>query len=291
MTDKKISPLRRRMIEDMTIRNLADSTQTSYVNQMKKFAQFLGHSLDTATNEDVRRYQLHMAKSGYSISSRCIAVAALRFFFNITLERYDIGYLIPSPRRKCRLPRVLSQKEVARLLDAAPTQKARAAMSVAYGAGLRASEIVHLKVADIDGDRKLIRVHQGKGGKDRYVMLSPHLRKILLMWWMSFQTHDWLFPGRKPGTHLSKRGLSFYCASSAKAAKLGKSVSPHMLRHSFATHLLEQGVDIRIIQTLLGHSKIETTTIYTKVAAHVIQKIESPLDLLALVKDKRKPSS
>jgi len=290
MTDKKNSPLRCRMIEDMTIRNLADNTQRTYVNQIKYFSQFLGHSPAKATNEDVRRYQLHMAQSGFSLSTRTIAVAALKFFFNVTLQRRDIGDYIPTPRGESRLPNVLSQDEVALLLDAAPGPKALAALSAAYGAGLRASEVVHLKLSDIDGDRKLIRVEHGKGRKERYVMLSPHLRKVLLDWWRVYRSRGWLFSGRNPVNPLSTRTLNYYCRVAAKKAGFNKMVSTHMLRHSFATHLMEQGVDIRIIQTLLGHKNINTTTIYTRVASRIIGKVESPLDLLVSARRKVKPS-
>jgi len=239
MTDKKISALRRRMSEDMTIRNLAENTQRSYINQIRYFARFLGYSPDRATNEDVRRYQLHMAASGYSSSTRNIAAGALKFLFNTTLGRKDIGDFIPNPRPDQTLPSILSQDEVTLLLDAAPHQKARAALSVAYGAGLRACEVVSLKRSDIDGDRMLIRVEHGKGSKERYVMLSPHLREILRKYWKISRPRGWLFPGRTPVNPLSTRTMSYYCRVAAKNAGFNKLVYTHMLRHSFATHLLE----------------------------------------------------
>lgn len=287
MTNKAISPLRQRMIEDMTIRNFAAKTQKDYIRHVKNFSVFFGRSPDNATSEDIRGYQLHMMADGASVHTMLGAVSALKFFFNNTLGRRDIGNFIPAPREIRKLPVVLSQEEVARLLDFAPGLKARAALSVAYGAGLRASEVVSLKLSDIDGNRMVIRVEQGKGRKDRYVMLSSHLREVLLSWWRVSRTRGWLFPGQNPVNPLTTRQLNRLCHMAATAAELGKSVSPHMLRHSFATHLLEQGVDIRVIQALLGHKNINTTTIYTQVATRVIREVKSPLEDLMLLKKKK----
>ena len=291
MTDKTISPLRRRMIEDMTIRGLADKTQQGYIRHIRNFSIFFGRSPDQATSEDVRRYQLHLRTSGASVNTMAGAVSALKFFFNQTLGRHDIGNLIPTPREIRKLPVVLSEEEVERLLNCAPGLKAQAALSVAYGAGLRALEVVSLKVGDIDGDRKIIRVDQGKGNKDRLVMLSPHLHEVLRAWWMISRSRGWLFPGQNPVNHTTARQLISYCHMATSAAKIKKSVSPRTLRHSFATHLLEQGVDIRVIQTLLGHKNINTTTIYTQVATRIIKEVRSPLENLSLVQMRRKPGS
>ena len=210
MTNKAISPLRCRMIEDMTIRGLADKTQTGYIRHIKNFSIFFGRSPDQATAEDVRLYQLHLKTSAASVNTMAGAVSALKFFFNQTLGRHDIGNLIPTPREIRKLPVVLSEEEVERLLNSAPGLKAQAALSVAYGAGLRSLEVVSLKVDDIDGDRKIIRVEQGKGNKDRLVMLSPHLHEVLRAWWMISRSRGWLFPGQNPVNHMTARNLNRY---------------------------------------------------------------------------------
>ena len=277
-TDKAISPLRQRMIEDMTIRKLAPKTQHDYVQRVKHFAAFLGRSPDTASFEDVRRYQLHLAASGAGVPTINQTVSTLRFFFKITLGRADIvnhTQFIHVPRK---LPVVLSPEEVARFLDAAPGLKYKVALSVAYGAGLRVSEVVALKVSDIDSKRMVIRIEQSKGHKDRYVMLSPHLLELLRAWYNAARPQGWLFPGMNPVNPMTARQLRRACDTAAQMAEIGKRVSPHTLRHSFATHLLEQNTDIRVIQVLLGHAKLDTTALYTRVATKTIREIVSPLD-------------
>jgi integrase/recombinase XerD len=249
MTDKAISPLRRRMIEDMTIRKLAPKTRASYIRAVRNFTIFLGRSPDQASAEDLRRYQLHLASSGISIPSQNATVTALRFFFAVTLGRGEVTERMPFVREPRKLPVVLSPAEVARFLEAAPGLKYRAALSVAYGAGLRAAEVVSLKVGDIA--RMVIRVEQGKGHKDRYVMLSAHLLELLRAYWKAARPQGWLFPGRDPVQPLTTRQLNRACHAAAQAAGIDKRVSLHTLRHSFATHLLEQKVDIRVIQVLL----------------------------------------
>src|SRR5947208_336030 len=251
MTDEAMSPLRRRMIEDMTIRKLAPKTQHDYVQRVKNFAAFLGRSPDTASFEDVRRYQLHLAASGVGVPTINQTVSTLRFFFRVTLRRYDIvehAHFIHEPRK---LPVGLSPEEVARLLNAAPGLKYKAALSIAYGAGLRASEIISLKVSDIDSARMVIRVEQGKGRKDRYVMLSQHLLDLLRVWWRVGRPQGWLFPGQNPVNPLTPRQLNRACHAAARMAEIDKPVHLHTLRHCFATHLLEQKTDIRVIQVLL----------------------------------------
>jgi integrase/recombinase XerD len=282
MTDASVSPLRQRMIEDMTIRNLAPKTQHGYIRTIKQFAAFLGRSPDTASFEDVRRFQLHLAARGVGPGALNQAVSALRFLFRITLGRRDIVEHTPFVHKPHKLPVVLSPEEVARLLDAAPSLKYRAALSVAYGAGLRAGEVVSLKVSDIDSARMLIRVEQGKGRKDRYVMLSPHLLALLRAWWRVARPQGWLFPGQNRVNPLTTRQLNRACHTAAERARLDKPVSLHTLRHSFATHLLEQNIDIRVIQVLLGHAKLETTALYTRVATKTIRAVMSPLEQLAL---------
>jgi site-specific recombinase XerD len=291
MTDEATSPLRRRMIEDMTIRKFAAKTQHDYVQRVKNFAGFLGRSPDTATFEDVRRYQLHLAASGVGVASLNQTVSILRFFFRVTLKRHDIVEHTHFIREPHKLPVVLSPDEVACLLDAAPGLKYKAALSVAYGAGLRANEVISLKVCDIDSKRMLIRVEQGKGRKDRYVMLSPHLLDLLRAWWRAARPQGWLFPGRNPVQPMTTRQLNRACHAAAQMAEINKRVSLHTLRHSFATHLLEQNTDVRVIQVLLGHSKLDTTALYTRVATKTISEVTSPLEHIALkLKEMRPPS-
>src|SRR5512132_3821071 len=283
MTEEAMSPLRRRMIEDMTIRKLAPKTQHDYVQRVKTFAAFLGRSPDLANFEDVRRYQLHLAASGVGVPTINQTVSTLRFFFRVTLRRHDIvehTHFIHEPRK---LPVVLSPEEVARLLDAAPGLKYKAALSVAYGAGLRAGEVVSLRINHIDSERMVIRVEQGKGRKDRYVMLSPHLLALLRAWWKAARPQGWLFPGQSQVNPLTTRQLNRSCHAAAHMAEIKKRVSLHTLRHSFATHLLEQNIDIRVIQVLLGHAKLATTA---------IRAVMSPLDRLgSLAEGKPRPEA
>jgi site-specific recombinase XerD len=246
MTDEAMSPLRRRMIEDMTIRKLGRKTQQDYIQIIKKLAAFLGRSPDTATFEDLRRFQLHVVTSGVGTAAINRHVSALRFFFRVTLKRYAIVEHTHFIHEPCKLPVVLSQQEVARLLDAAPGLKYKAALSVAYGAGLRAAEVVSLKVCDIDSKRMVIRVEQGKGRKDRNVMLSPLLLDLLREWWKAARPQGWLFPGRDPVQPMTTRQLNRACHAAAQLAEIDKRVSLHTLRHSFATHLLEHNTDIRV---------------------------------------------
>ncbi len=281
MSPEAVSPLRQRMTEDMTIRQFGEHTKRDYIRQVRDFTAFLGVSPDRAEPEDLRRYQLHLASLGASYSRMNLASTALRFFFHVTLGRAGFGdrmARIPTPER---LPVVLSPEEVALLLAHAPNLKYRAALSVAYGCGLRISEIANLKVADIDSARMLIRVEQGKGRKDRYVMLAPHLLDLLRQWWLVKRSRGWLFPGQQPAQPITTRQLDRACRAAAQAARLDKRVSMHTLRHSFATHLLERRTDIRVIQVLLGHKKLDTTAVYTRVALKTIREVESPLALLA----------
>jgi len=281
MTDEAMSPLRRRMIEDMTIRKFAAKTQHDYVQRVKNFAAFLGRSPDTASFEDVRRYQLDLATRGAGVATLNQSVVTLRFFFRVTLKRHDIlehTHFIHEPRK---LPVVLSPEEVARLLDAAPGLKYKAALSVAYGAGLRASEVISLKIGDIDSERMTIRVEQGKGRKDRYVMLSRHLLQLLRAWYKTARPQGWLFPGRDRVQPMTTRQLNRACHAAAQMAEINKRVSLHTLRHSFATHLLEQNIDVRVIQVLLGHAKLDTTALYTRVATKTISEVMSPLEHIA----------
>jgi site-specific recombinase XerD len=280
MTDTRISPLRQRMIDDMTIRKMAPKTQAGYLRAVTNLAMFLGRSPDTASPEDLRRFQLHLAQTGTSAPTQNATVTALRFFFEVTLDRRGATDHLPFVRQPRKLPVVLSLEEVARLVDAAPNLKYKAALGVAYGAGLRASEVVSLKVADIDSTRMVIRVEQGKGRKDRYPLLSEHLLDLLRAYWKASRPQGWLFPGQNPVNPLTTRQLGRVCNAAAKAAGIDKRVSLHTLRHSLATHLLEHKVDIRVIQVLLGHKKLETTALYAQVATRTLRQVRSPLERL-----------
>jgi integrase/recombinase XerD len=282
MTDECISPLRRRMIEDMTVRHFKPKTQHDYIRTVKALAAFLGRAPDTATAEDLRRFQLHLTETHVRPPSINCVVTALRFFFTVTLERTDAIKHLTFVHEPRKIPVVLSPEEVVRLLEAAPGVKYKAAFSVAYGAGLRVSEVASLKVHDIDSERMMLRVEQGKGRKDRYVMLSPLLLDLLRDWWRIARPKAWLFPGQDPLQPISTRQINRACHAAADTARITKRVTPHTLRHSFATHLLEQNVDVRVIQVLLGHSKLETTALYTRIATNTIRAVMSPLERLSL---------
>ena len=285
-TTKPISPLRQRMIEDMALRKLAPKTQSNYLRAVINLTCFLGRSPDTASPEDLRRYQLHLVETGISSIMLNHTITALRFFFGVTLDHAEVMARMSSVREPRKLPVVLSREEVARLIDAAGKPKYQAVLSVAYGAGLRASEVVALKLGDIDSTRMTLRIEQGKGHKDRYAMLSPVLLQCLRVWWQAAHAKGkmldggWLFPGQNPVNPLSTRQLNRICHMAAAAAEIDKRVSMHTLRHSYATHLLEQKVDIRVIQVLMGHKKLETTALYAQVATDVLREVVSPLESL-----------
>jgi site-specific recombinase XerD len=287
MTDHVISPLRQRMIEDMTVRKFTAKTQNDYIRVVKNFTIFLGRSPDTASNEDLRRFQLHLNEKRVGAPTINLTISALRFFFTVTLGRADAARHLTFVHEPRKLPVVLSPEEVARLLEAAPGVKYKAALSVAYGAGLRVSEVATLKVSDVDSKRMMLRVEQGKGRKDRHAMLSPVLLELLRDWWQIARPIAWLFPGRDPVQPMSTRQLNRACHAAAVMAEIRKRVTPHTLRHSFATHLLEQNTDIRVIQVLLGHSKLETTALYTRIATNTIRAVMSPLDRLAPLMSKK----
>ena len=292
-----VSPLRRRMLDDMVMRGLREETQRDYIRFVRSFAAFLGRSPDTATAEDVRRFQVHQAETGVQPPTVNGSVSALRFLFTVTLDRPDLSRRLVLVRQPRKLPAVLSVEEVGRLLEAAPGPKHKAALGTAYGAGLRVSEVVALKVGDIDSTRMLIRVEQGKGRKDRNAMLSPQLLALLRQWWREGKRRGvmlpegWLFPGRNCLEPLSTRQLNRAVHEAAETAGIKKRVSPHTLRHSFATHLLEQDVDIRVIQVLLGHSKLDTTALYARVATKTIRAVTSPLEHLKLLMEGDGPSA
>ena len=276
--------LRERFIADMTVRGFINKTQKDYLRTVAGFAAFLGRSPATATAEDIRRFQIDQSKGGMNAPAMNSTVAALRFFFNHTVDRPDLARKLIRMRYPRRLPVVLSPEEVARLIGATTCLKHRAALSVAYGAGLRVAEVAALKVGDIDSQRMMIRVERGKGGRYRNAMLSPDLLVLLRAWWQEgrqqgvMRPGGWLFPGLDPARSISPRQLSRVVEAAAEAAGLTKHVSPHTLRHSFATHLLEDGVDIRVIQVLLGHAKLDNTALYTRVATKTVRTVTSPLD-------------
>ena len=278
----RVSPLRRRMIEDMTVRNLSPATQRSYLHAVAKFSRYFSRSPDRLDVEDVRAFQVFLVSQKISWPALNQTVCALRFFYGVTLNRPEIPERIAYAREPRKLPVILSADEVVRFLEAVPSLKTRTALTTAYAAGLRASEAVSLKVADIDSSRMLIQVRHGKGAKDRTVMLSPQLLAILRTYWRLARPREWLFPGRDESKPIDVQVLHAACRSATKAAGLAKRVTVHTLRHSFATHLLESGVDIRIIQVLLGHNSLSTTARYTQVATTTIAKTRSPIDRLAL---------
>jgi site-specific recombinase XerD len=297
MTKDTASPLRQRMIEDMDSRKLCAHTQRSHIYSCKRFAAFLKRSPDTATCEDLRLFQLHLAETGMSICNRNRIMTGVRFLFRVTLRRLDLAAEIYHLREPQKIPQVMSPDELRRLLAVASSLKVRVLLSLGYGCGLRAGEIVRLQVKHIDSAQKIVRIEQSKGRKDRNVMLSPETLDLLRQWWKVRRSrHDagtpvqerWLFPSRKTaGRPITTRQLSRLFHEAIEAAGIKKSVSLHALRHSFATHLLERGTDIRVIQALLGHEKLDTTARYTRVATGMIANIDSPLDMLG--QRRRKP--
>jgi integrase/recombinase XerD len=276
--------LRQRMIEDMTVRGFSAKTQHDYLRIVSRFAVFLGRTPGSATAEDVRRVQVEQREAGMPAPAMNSHVAALRFFFTTTIDRPDLSRRLVRVSYPRKLPTVLSLDEVARLLAATTCIKHRAALAVAYGAGLRVAEVAALKIGDIDSERMLIRVERGKGGRYRNAMLSSDLLALLRAWWKEGRRQGamlpggWLFPGQNPVRPITTRQLSRVVEEAARSAGIAKRVSPHTLRHSFATHLLEDGVDIRVIQVLLGHAKLDNTALYTKVATRTVRTVTSPLD-------------
>jgi integrase/recombinase XerD len=300
MSTKTVSPLRQRMIEDMNARKLGPHSQRSHIDSCKRFAGFLKRSPETATPEDIRRFQLHLSETGLSICNRNRIMTGLRFLLRVTLRRLDLASEVFHLREPQKIPLVISPDETRRLLAVAGSLKARVLLGLGYGCGLRAGEVVRLKVKHIDSAQKIIRIEQSKGRKDRNVMLSPETLDLLRQWWKARPTrHDaqtslqerWLFPGRTAGKPMTTRQLSRLFHEAADAAGIKKSVTLHALRHSFATHLLERGTDIRVIQALLGHDKLDTTARYTRVATGMIANVESPLDLLSQPRKRKKERS
>ena len=288
-TSSTVSALRQRMVEDMTARKLGPHSQRSHIHSCRRFAAFLKRSPDTATADDVRCFQLYLVESGLSISNRNRIMTGVKFLFRVTLRRHDLAAEIYHLKEEQKLPLTMSPNEAERLLAMADSLRDQVMLSLAYGCGLRAGEIVRLRAGDIDSAQMIIRIVQSKGRKDRHVMLPEELLLLLRQWWRVRPTRfdtdapvreRWLFPGRRQGQHLTTRQLSRLFHASAAAAGITKRVSLHSLRHSFATELLEKGTDIRYIQALLGHSKLDTTSRYTRVATGRIATIDSPLKQL-----------
>ena len=284
-----ISPLRQRMIDDMNVRRFSRETQRNYVRDVGRFATFLRRSPDTATPDDVRQFQIEQREAGVPTPTMNSIVSALRFFFTQTIDRPDLARRLIRAAHPRNLPVVLSRDEVVRLLNATTTIKYQAALSVAYGAGLRVAEVAALKVTDVDSERMLLRVERGKGGRYRNAMLPADLLTLLREWWKVgrqqgvMHPQGWRFPGQDAMRPVSTRHLHRIVVGAAQRAEITKRVGPHTLRHSFATHLLEDGVDVRVIQALLGHARLDTTALYTKVATRTVRAVISPLDKLGMI--------
>ena len=299
-TTTTVSPLRQRMIEDMAARKLGPHSQRSHIHSCRRFAAFLKRSPDTATADDIRRFQLYLIESGLSICNRNRIMTGVRFLFRVTLRRHDLAAEIYHLKEPQKLPLTMSREEAKRLLAMTGKLRTHVMLALGYGCGLRAGEIVRLKAGDIDSAQMIIRIVQSKGRKDRHVMLPEEMLLLLRQWWKVRPTRydadvpikeRWLFPGRRRGEHLTTRQLTRLFHEATAAAGITKRVSLHSLRHSFATHLLEGGLDIRYIQALLGHEKLDTTARYTRVATGRIATIDSPLKHLGRKRLKRHKSA
>jgi site-specific recombinase XerD len=277
-----MTPLRQRMLEDMQVRNLSPHTQRSYVQQVSQFARHFEKSPEDLCPEDIRAYQVYLTNERkLAVSSTLIAVAALRFLYTVTLKRdWTIGDIIPAPKKPQCLPIVLSPDEVLQFLECVPGLKHRAILTTCYAAGLRISEALHLKPTDIDSSRMVIRVEQGKGQKDRYVMLSPKLLELLRAWWHAARPRHWLFPSQIVTNPLTRSAVEQVCQQAHARSRIRKPITPHSLRHAFAVHLLEAGTDVRTIQLLLGHRSLATTARYLRIATIKVCSTTSPLDWL-----------
>lgn len=277
-----MTPLRQRMLEDMQVRNLSPHTQRSYVQQVSQFARHFEKSPEALGPEEIRAYQLYLtSERKLAVSSTLIAVAALRFLYTVTLKRgWTLEEVIPAPKKPQRLPIVLSPEEVLRFLACVPALKHRAILTTCYAAGLRISEALHLAPTDIDSRRMVIRVEQGKGQKDRYVMLSPKLLELLRAWWHVARPQRWLFPSQSTSGPITRSAVEHVCQQAHRRSHLRKPITPHSLRHAFAVHLLEAGTDVRTIQLLLGHRSLATTARYLRIATITVCATPSPLEWL-----------
>lgn len=274
--------LRQRMSEDMQVRNLSPNTQLSYVQQVSLFARYFGKSPEVLGPQDIRAYQLYLTnEKKLAPGSILIAVAALRFLYKVTLHKnWIFEEIIPGPKKPQKLPVVLSPEEVLRFLGCVQSIKHYAILTTCYAAGLRISEAIRLKCTDIDSQRMVVRIEQGKGQKDRYVMLSPKLLETLRNWWRVEKPKEWLFPGDIPGEHITRGAVEDACQKAHRLCGISKPITPHSMRHAFAVHLLESGTDVRTIQLLLGHRSLATTARYLRIATSKVCSTPSPLDLL-----------
>ena len=277
-----MTPLRQRMIEDMQVRNFSPHTQSTYVLQVSLFARYFTKPPDQLGPEEIRSYQVYLTnEKKLAPGSILIAVAALRFLYKVTLHRdWSVEDIIPAPKKPQKLPIVLSPEEVLHFLSCVASPKHRTILTTCYAAGLRISEAVRLKPPEVDSQRMVIRVEQGKGQKDRYVMLSPKLLEVLRDWWRMEKPRPWLFPGDIPGRHISKDAVEQACQKAHQRCRIPKPITPHSMRHAFAVHLLERGTDVRTIQLLLGHRSLATTARYLRIAANKVCSTTSPFDLL-----------
>jgi len=274
-----MTPLRHRLIEDMEIRNYSPHTQAMYVRYVARFARHFGRSPEQLGPEEIRAFQLHLLKQKAKFHTLQQLVCALRFLYRVTLERSWAVEKIPFPKKERHLPVVLSREEVLHLLRCVSNIKHRAILTTCYGGGLRVAEVAGLKVTDVDSSRMVIRIFQGKGKKDRFVPLSARLLEILRKYWLVAPPSDWLFPGKQRQKPITTRSIIRICTKARRAAKIDKKVTPHTLRHSYATHLLETGTNVRTIQLLLGHRSLQSTQVYTHVATGDLLTTTSPLDL------------
>ncbi len=277
-----MTPLRQRMMEDMQIRNLSANTQASYVLQVSQFARYFGKSPMALSEEDIRTYQVYlMNEKKLAPGSICIAISAIRFLYKVTLRKeWNFAEVIPTCKAPQKLPTILAPEEVRHFLDCITSIKHRTILTTCYGAGLRISEAVHLKPDAIDSQRMILKVEQGKGQKDRYVMLSPKLLDTLRNYWRAVRPTGWLFPGDQPGRPISREAVGDACQAARRMSGIDKPITPHSLRHAFAVHLLESGTDVRTIQLLLGHRSLATTARYLRIATSKVCSTASPLDLL-----------
>ena len=287
-----MTSLRQRMLEDMQVRRLSPFTQRAYVETVARFARYFDRSPDRLGPEQIRAYQVYLAtERGLATSSLLVAVSALRFLYRVTLrKRWSFDDVIPAPKKPQSLPVVLSPQEVVQFLDAVKPARHHTILTACYAAGLRISEAIALTVSAIDSERMVLRITKGKGQKDRYVMLSPKLLAILRSWWKVQRPRHWLFPGERPEAPITRSAVQLACQHASRRARLGKAVTPHLLRHTFAVHLLEAGTDLRTIQLLLGHRSLQTTARYLRVATTTVCSTASPLDLLPRPTSRRAPS-
>jgi integrase/recombinase XerD len=277
-----MTPVRQRMTEDMQVRNLSPHTQASYVQQVSLFARYFDKSPEVLGTEEIRAYQVYLTNERkLAPSSILIAVSALRFLYKVTLHKdWTFEDIIPAPKKPQKLPIVLSPEEVLQFLDCVTSLKHRTILTTCYAAGLRISEAIRLQSPDIDSQRMVLRVEQGKGQKDRYVMLSPKLLESLRNWWRVAKPKPWLFPGDIPGGHIQREAVELACQKAQRRCGIAKPITPHSMRHAFACHLLESGTDVRTIQLLMGHRSLATTARYLRIATTKVCSTTSPLDLL-----------